>query len=115
MARQQYAKRMLRPPPPLHGHPPDQFNATLANFRTLKKDRLAESTASDTFEHYQEPKLDAFLRSEIDQPPPTNEVQYAASELRSFAAISENQPLPNEPTHRPEIHRVPPIPKRPAA
>src|SRR5450432_374588 len=56
-----------------------QFDATLNNFRTLKKDRIAEATAGDKFDQppYQEPKFDTLLASEIDDPPPPYAEQYA--------------------------------------
>src|SRR5450432_3228117 len=59
-----------------------QFDATLTNFRTLKKERIAEATAGDRFDQppYQEPKFETLLKSEIEEPPPPYAEQYGEAE-----------------------------------
>ena len=101
-----------------------QYNSACANFRAMKKDRLAEAAAGDTFEKppYQEPQFDLLLQSEIAEPPPSYDAQFGQVEpeipapvVNTPAPPADSTPLPNEPTLSPKIHRMPPLPKRPAA
>ena len=110
----------------------NQFNAAYANFRTLKKDRILETTAGDTFSlpPYQEPVFDALLKSELVEPRAAYEddvvVQCEEEQQQQQEDIEEPATapapavkgpvlLPTEPTSQPKISDSPPIQLRPAA
>ena len=110
----------------------NQFNAAYANFRSLKKDRILETTAGDTFSQppYQEPAFDALLKSELVEPhaPYEDEVVVQCEEEQPQQEEDVEEPagatapavkgpvlLPTEPTNQPKISHSPPIQLRPAA
>ena len=95
-----------------------QFNTMYEIFCKMKKARIAEALAGDTFGHppYEEPKFTTLLKSEIEEPPPPYDEQYEDAPPAPEAAITAPAPQPsaqpNEPTTPAKLK---PIPKRPAA
>ena len=110
-----------------------QFNTMYEIFCKMKKARIAEAFAGDTFGHppYEEPKFNTLLKSEIDEPSPSYDEQYKDVPPATEAAAPSKDPRPsgsglehktpaapqpraqlNEPTTAAKPN---PIPKRPAA
>ena len=95
-----------------------QFNTMYEIFCKMKKSRLAEALAGDTFGQpaYEEPKFNTLLKSEIEAPPPPYDEQYEdvppAPEAATTTLALEPSAQPNEPTTAAKPN---PIPKRPAA